>query len=669
MIEPSIRPDASSPDPGPEATSEEGVRPDPAVFERNWAALARHPGTLRMLEQVEPYPIADVESSKSGPPIPVLADPSGVRRPLHSRHRPREEAQRTIDHEGEIDGLAVVAFLGAGFGYAPVELVGRIGPENMLVWIESDARVFRTALEWVDLRPVIEYPGTRLWIGCSPSEVNERMRLEITRILTGSLLVIRHPASIQRDPEQFQNYRTAIENFAREGAVNVRTTFYLSRVSAKNQAGNMGAYVGSPGIEFLRGALVGKPALLISAGPSLRKGLGLLAKLEGRVTTLAVSTALRPVVESGVRPDFTALIDYHRMSKRYFEGIDPSLDIPLVCDLKATDAAVRAHSGPVLFSNDLIMNTMFEGIFGDRGQAAQGATVAHIAFRFLAHLGADPIILLGQDLSYPGGLIHVPGTAIQAQEFPSSHRFYSLEMRELEYYFSSRRQFRRVPASSGGEVPTDEVFFTYLQQFERMFAEHPGTVLNATEGGAHLRGAENVTLEEIVSRFGDGRAVDFRAKIREQGELQSRRELATRALEVLDRRRDELRALQTIYDRILKLLSRIIRINESGEPADEIVLKVQALHREAGQYKLIYLYLSHLAQSDGWERIRADRRLDAGDAQGVDKQLHQSRRDREYIRGLREACEFARDCFAGAESSIRLLLNTAVGLTEPDPAQ
>ncbi|MCA8962125.1 MAG: motility associated factor glycosyltransferase family protein, partial [Planctomycetes bacterium] len=405
--------------------------------------------------------------------------------------------------------MSVWIFLGPGLGYGPLEAIARFGPENMLIWIENDARLLRTAVEWIDLTEVLDHPGTRLFVAMESREIHEALRAEITRILTGSVAIIAHPPSLQRDA-RYREHSRAIQDFAREGSVNVRTTFFLTRHSSRNQAGNLGEYLKSPGIKFLRGALEGEPAVLIAAGPSLRRNLHRLRELEGRVTTIAVSTALRPVLQAGLRPDFTALIDYHRVSMRYFEGLDPALEIPMVCDPKSAPDAVSAHTGPVLFSNDLIVNTLFEGIFGDLGPVAQGSTVAHLAFRFLAYLGADPIVLIGQDLAYPGGLIHVPGTVIQAQDFPSSHRFYSLETRELEYYFSHRKKFRRVPGVLGGEVPTDEIFFTYLQEFERVFADHPGRIINAS-GGASIAGTEARSLQEVVAEFGDRRCPDFRS--------------------------------------------------------------------------------------------------------------------------------------------------------------
>ena len=96
---------------------------------------------------------------------------------------------------------------------------------------------------------------------------------------------------------------------------------------------------------------------------------------------------------------------------------------------------------------------------------------------------ADPVIFVGLDLSYPGGLLHTPGTAIHNSVIAQTNRFYTFEMRELEYYLSIRARMRKVPAIPDGEVPTEEVLLSYIKEFEQGFASYPGRIIDATEGG------------------------------------------------------------------------------------------------------------------------------------------------------------------------------------------
>ncbi len=115
---------------------------------------------------------------------------------------------------------------------------------------------------------------------------------------------------------------------------------------------------------------------------------------------------------------------------------------------------------------------------------ACGSTVAHAAFDVARRLGCDPIVLIGQDLSYPEGKLHVTGSAKSLQQLPETNRFYTLDMKEWEYYLLNRKNLSRVPGSLGGEVWTCDVFLTYLKEFEKMFRESSQMIIDSTEGGA-----------------------------------------------------------------------------------------------------------------------------------------------------------------------------------------
>lgn len=620
------------------------------ILPENRAALERQPQLLAQLQSVEPYPEDATSRAKSGEPVLSLADSEGVVRPLHSRHQPRLEARRQLP-EFE-DPLTSFVFLGAGLGYGPLELVEKLSDANTLIWIEPDVRLFRTLVATLDVSRVLGRSNTILVVGGAREDLF-RLLHENTADLFGSpIKLVAHPASQQLWPDVFAEYREAVGDFTRDGAVRLRTTFYLARVALRNQAENLGAYVPSVGIQALEGALEGQPAVVVAAGPSLRKNMAQLREAVGKITIIAVSTTLRRLLAEGIRPDFTVLIDYHRISRRYFEGIDPAEAPPMICQTRATPIGVEAYPGPLLFGNDLFFNTLLDGVPGNKGDLPASSTVAHAAFHVAKWMRADPVVLLGQDLSYAGGVMHVPGTAIQTQVYPQTHRFYSMEAQELEYYLTNRPRFRKVPALDDGEVPTCDVFFSYLREFELMFAGHDGRVIDATEGGARIEGTEVQTLRQVLGDFSASQRPDLSALLlaaeagRDVGALQDS------VHELLLKRTEELDELQRLYRRMLALLEKVLRRNDDGEAADQTVAQVQKLHEESKQFGVVYLMLSGLAQSDVWERRRRDRRIDAGQESGVAKQALQARRDREYVLGLIHAAEFLLECLRTARETV-----------------
>ncbi|MFN0057251.1 MAG: motility associated factor glycosyltransferase family protein [Planctomycetota bacterium] len=639
---------------------------DFALLKRNLSALTAQPRLLKRLEPIVPYGDEQLSRARSGDLNIELVGVDQLKRPLHSRHEPRAEAERLLDGSLPAAGLRQVRnflLLGGGLGYLALALTRRLGPRDAVVYVERDLRLFRTLLGYVDLSALFERPGVLLAIGDSARELHDALIDQLQRLMSAPLTLIAHPPALQLDPEGYREFRDVVQEFITEGAVQLRTAMYLPRMTLRNQTQNLRTYLESPGYSYLKGALRGQPAILIAAGPSLRNNLELLRAVQGRVTLIAVSTSLRLLVERGIQPDFTVLIDYHRVSKRYFEGIASAAAPPMICDLKASPEALAAHRGPLLYGNDLVFNTVFDGIFGDLGEFPPGSTVAHTAFHFLRFLEADPIILVGQDLSYPGGLIHVPGTAIQTQEFPSTHRYYTLEMRELEYYYYARQKFHKVPANDGGVVPTDDVFLSYIREYERYIAEAPVRVINATEGGARIAGCDVKSLAQALEDFGGLERPDLRARIEAACAALNLEERRAKTRDLLEQRIDQISELRDSYDRMLKLLNRIVRANESGRPADRLVEKVHELRTAVREHGKIYLLLTTLAQSDLWRRLQDDRTLDAEEGQGIARQQRQAERDQRYVKGLYEAAAFLLDCLResrdllGATSSATITVN------------
>lgn len=623
----------------------------PTLLQKNLQALRRFPEVLRALEGVDPYPQDCVVSARNGDPVLRVPDEAGTRRLFHSKYDPRREAAQQLPGDRS-DALASYVFLGGGFGYAPLALIEDLSAANLVLWVEPDPRLFRTALGHLDLTPVFGRQNTIVQVGADHDQLFRALHQNTALLFASKLLLVVHPVSQQLDPPVYEQLCKAINDFTREGAVRLRTAFYLSRISLRNQVENLGHYLKSPGLTPFRGALRGKPAIVVSAGPSLSKNIDVLREAVGKVTIIAVSTALRRLLAAGVQPDFTVLIDYHRVSRRYFEGVDEAVAPAMICETKATADGVSAYPGVHLFGNDLFFNTLLEGVIADKTSLPTSSTVAHAAFHTAALLGADPVVFIGQDLAYPGGLVHVPGTAVQTQVYPQTHRFYSMEMQELEYYLTQRKTFQRVPAIPEGEVPTDDVFFTYLKEFEMYFEDFPGEVIDATEGGARMRHTTVQTLREVLDRFADAERPDFRERVREAATQIPVEELRRRVGELIATRRRELRELREIYRKTLKTLGRVIRANERGEAADSHVLRVQELHKKARRYPTVYLILSQLAQSDLWVRRRTDRLLDVSNEEGIERQLAQAQRDRDYVKGIFHASEFLSECLETAEQSV-----------------
>ncbi len=568
---------------------------------------------------------------------------------LHSRHDPLGEA-RAQTAESAIGDLDTVFLLGLGLGYPALALAERLGAGNNLIVIERSRALFQEALATPGFIDVLRRPRTLCFVGADSDEIYDYLIAKSSLFLAAGMKFVPHAPSRAAFPTYYGQCVQRVEDFVRTGGVLIKTTMYLSRIAFRNRMRNLWRYVDSPGVLPYKDRFAGTPGVIVSAGPSLAKNMALLARVKGRAPIVAVSTSLRAMLGKGLAPDFSVVIDYGRLSCRYFENIHGAERIPLICDTKANADAVAAYDGPRMFFDDLLINTMLGGIGAPKGELAGGSTVAHVAYHFLCYMGCDPVIFIGQDLAYTDGELHVPGTAVYQQSLGEFNRFYTPAMKEFEYYLTMRPRLREVPAWGGGTVKTCDVFGTYLEEFEGFFRKEKRRIIDATEGGALKRGAERMRFADAIDACMDAElpAGLFDIPAVPAAECAARREHAHARLAALAR---ECAELGTCYDDVIPLVKKVLKENRKGRAADRTVEKILAIKERFKGYGVLYLVLTHLAQSDLFLRMRRDRELDDGAAEGVKRQERQAERDLEYLTGLAGALEFFRTELAAAGES------------------
>ena len=312
---------------------------------------------------------------------------------------------------------------------------------------------------------------------------------------------IRHAPSQSIHAIFFQQIEIWLDEFAAFVRTNMNTLVGNSTQTARNIARNIGWYAASPSLERLRERYKNSPAVIVSAGPSLRKNKHLLAGLEKNAVLIAVQTTLQPLLEMGVEPHFVTSLDYHRICSRFFEKLPENLRTELVAEPKATSAIFSLAKGPVT----LVGNDFAEGLLREmqlnKPSLPSGATVAHLAFYLAEFLGCDPIILVGQDLGFSDGLCYTPGTSYEDVWRPELSRFCSVEMKQWEHIIRDRPILRQIPDQQGRPMYTEERLFAYLHQFERDFACSRAKIIDATEGGALKRGTTIMPLASAIDKF------------------------------------------------------------------------------------------------------------------------------------------------------------------------
>ncbi len=598
------------------------------------------PQMVKILEGLPPSGHIQVATAQSGRPTASVTTQDGRVVWLHSRYDPEKEADRFVA-EFKVPKLQSFLVLGLGLGYHLLALSRRASSEARYFVFEPDLHVFREALRANDLVPLFRGGRCIVFAGPFAEDAYACLRNRIEEVMSGEVTIVAHAPTRSAWPEWFDRSFRGISDFVKSGVTIFRTSMILPKKNTLNRMHNLPDYVSTAGVDAFEKRFKGYPAIVVSAGPSLAGNIHLLERAKGRAVIVAVSTALKALLARGIVPDFAALLDYHRISKRYFEGIPPEQCAPLVCDPRASWESAAAYAGPKVFSNDDTMNSLVEGLSIQKGAFLGGATVAHLAFGFACYTGADPVIFVGQDLSFPWNITHVPGTAIYTQWHAEVNRFHTYEMKEWDHMLRYRPKMHRIEDVFGNPVYTDEGMFSYLKDFDMLCPSCGRTVIDATEGGARIKGTEVMTLAETLDKYATREIPKELFDLPRMTESERRERLLAGKGEI-EGLLDDCDGMERVLSRALKGLKRVRERQREGKDANRLVKRVVQLRAELKKYDRLYKLLVQVAKADDVVRTRLDRTIRAEGLLGIEKQKEQAARDEQYVTGILECCRYYR---------------------------
>ena len=262
----------------------------------------------------------------------------------------------------------------------------------------------------------------------------------------------------------------------------------------------------------LRGHFKNTPAFIVGAGPSLNKNIKALAEARKKGIVFSVNTSAQALGAAGIEPQVMACV----------ESIDVS---HLIEDLPFMDRVVRAFSmsghpktlrtgtGPLLPIYEALheVASPIEKLTGYPGLPVC-CSVSTIAFSLAQRLGCSPIVLVGQDLSYTDGQVYAQGTAYEASRVRIGKEHIELEWADAVKdtharagnTMHNRDPLAQVPAwGQAGEVYTGVAFSAIRAWLEQasitLKKDRPKLrLLNATEGGCHIPGFDEIGLQELL---------------------------------------------------------------------------------------------------------------------------------------------------------------------------
>ncbi|MDR3164319.1 MAG: DUF115 domain-containing protein [Synergistaceae bacterium] len=254
-----------------------------------------------------------------------------------------------------------------------------------------------------------------------------------------------------------------------------------------------------PRLEPLFKKFAGRPAVCVSAGPSLDKNFMLLKDIQDKCLIIAADAVLGKLLQNGIKPHIVTSLERVIATYRlFFSSVvedfrEECRDILLVAQSLCVPWTSGRWPGPccLVHKEEVVLDAWFGGgVLGGPGLTS-GISVAHMNYTLAHYMGASSIAIIGQDLAFAADGSSHSGSIAGGSK-------------------ADRSAYIDIPGALGGTVKTTRTWISFLRFLETLVFSSGIPTSDCTEGGALIAGT---TVEPFADFIND--------KIREQTPMES----------------------------------------------------------------------------------------------------------------------------------------------------
>ncbi|MCG8540276.1 MAG: DUF115 domain-containing protein [Clostridia bacterium] len=422
---------------------------------------------INSIDLTDQYKIVNLNSSY---PTLKIEDASG-KYYLHSKYNPKKEAEKFVLQNYD-ESKSIYMIYGTGFFYH-VKYLLEIRDNIEIYILETNPYILKCALESIDISCILESKRAKIIFRDDVVDFS----MEFSKILKNSdIELIIHKPSLRAMPQEFQEVKWSLEEYD----MKVKTRRKFSSSMKENFMENVKMY--DHGLDILFRKFNRKPAILVSAGPSLDKNKHLLKKLKNKALILCVSSAVRALDDIDVVPDIIIAIDpSENLYNKHLK--DLIINVPIILLATGDKNIMRNYAGIKFITFQRGYKLSEEYCKEHHIKAIDvGGSVATAGLEVLINFGCNPIIFMGQDLAYTDFKTHCDKVIDRKV------------VRDLS-------KLRKIEGVNTEYVYTNAALYSFLRWIENKIREHKDlTFIDATEGGAKIQGTLVMPLEEIIKK-------------------------------------------------------------------------------------------------------------------------------------------------------------------------
>lgn len=490
-----------------------------------------------------------VDSKTDVPTLKVNID--GRELFLHSKYNPIQEAERLVNHmDPSVLEKDHVIFFGVGLGYH-IEQFAKKYPQKTFSIVEPHAEVFLRFLENRKLEIDFINHLVSIYIQSETVTLLEYLtQLSSTMKSNTALFIL--PAYERLFKEKVKHFFEVYKDALKMTQSNVIATQAFSKRWVINSLLNLPTTLTTQNILEKKEYFAGKPIIIAAAGPSLYEDLEHLKyiKDKGLAYIFAVGSANKAFIANGIFPDAVLTYDPQPHNVNVFKELIASgrTDIPMIYGTSVGFETIEAYPGPLFHfvnSADTVTN-FYLGKEQDEFDVQDATTISLVALQIASLLGANPIILAGQNLAFKNERYYAEGI---------KHGNWKGEVRK------DREGHSIVTTKDvyGNEIETNESLANMRKDIENFLQSHPDlNVINTTKGGAEIKGAPFEKIEDVINKYLTEKVV---AKEWFENSDKNITNITIKQVRILER---ELEKMYGLYDSCMRILGKLNDLKTSS---------------------------------------------------------------------------------------------------------
>lgn len=404
--------------------------------------------------------------------------------PLNSTYDPAHEVKRfALQYEAKTE-KGILFLFGFGNGAIIRELLSGEYPIERCIVYEPSLDIFKKAMEEFDLTDLLK--NDKLYIMVEASEKLERFLYGEMNYRNWKIFKFARLSKYKElFPAEFGFAEEIYNRMHEDRMADMRTLIRSAQSGMINEVHAMKWMIDCKTLDALKDSLPVQdiPCIIVAAGPSLEKNVDVLKQAKGKAFIICVDTAVKYLLERDIIPDLLCTVDPIKGTSFFTRPEIRNIPIAISTDSDHNALESIDIQKAIYIS---ITNDFYKRLFREQGTEVGyfdgGGSVGTVCFQIGIELGFHTVIIIGQDLAFTNDKAHAGMGMVKESDF-----VYNMLM--VDGYY-------------GEKVLTRGDFKHYLDWYNMRIPELTDRlIINATEGGAKLKGAVQMPFQEAVDTY------------------------------------------------------------------------------------------------------------------------------------------------------------------------